>query len=81
MNTNLTVNNDLLERARSAGKHRTPKAAVTAALKEYIDRRTRQESNRRRKQLRILDMVGKVEYFEDYDYKALRRKETIARNH
>ena len=38
-------------------------AAVTAALEEYV---------RRRRQREIVDLFGKVEYDEGYDYKALR---------
>ena len=29
---------------------------------------------RYRKQLKILDLVGKIEYYDDYDYKQARRK-------
>ena len=68
---------NLIEEARTIGNHKTPKAAVTVALTEYIGRRKRQESAKRRKQLRILEMVGEVEYFDDYNYKALRRKEAV----
>lgn len=47
------------------GRHKTKKEAVTAALEEYI---------RYRKQLGILDLVGKVDYEPSYDYKAERRR-------
>lgn len=40
------------------------KAAVTAALEEYVKARRR---------LKILDWMGKVEYYDDYDHKSLRR--------
>ena len=46
MPTNLALDDKLIERARRIGRHRTKKAAVTAALEEYV---------RYRKQLRILD--------------------------
>ena len=42
--------------------------AVTAALDEYI---------RRRKQMQILDLFGTVDYREDYDFKANRRRDRI----
>jgi Bacterial antitoxin of type II TA system, VapB len=45
------------------GGHKTKKAAVTAALTEYV-------RSRRRRQ--ILKWRGQVDYFHDYDYKALR---------
>ena len=65
MATNLALDDELIEEARCIGKHKTKKAAVTAALREYV---------RRRKQRAILDLVGQIEYESDYDYKALRRK-------
>lgn len=44
----------------------TKKEAVTAALDEYI---------RRRKQMQILDLFDTIDYREDYDYKANRRRD------
>lgn len=64
MATNLALDDKLIEAARQVGKHQTKKEAVTAALKEYVQRRRR---------LAIFDLVGKVEYWDDYDHKALRR--------
>lgn len=63
--TNLALDDRLIEAARAAGKHRTKKEAVPAALEEYVQRR---------RQLGILRLVGTIEYDEDYDYKAERRK-------
>jgi hypothetical protein len=60
MATNLALDDTLIEEARQIGKHATKKAAVSAALEEYV---------RRRKQLEILDLFGTIDYFEDYDYK------------
>ncbi len=65
MVTNLAVDKGLIEAARRAGGHRTNKEAVTAALDEYIQRR---------KQLRILESFGTVDFDPAYDYKAERRK-------
>jgi Arc/MetJ family transcription regulator len=65
MATNLALDDRLIEKARRMGGHKTKKDAVTAALKEYVQRR---------KQLEILDLFGKVDYWEDYDYRQLRRK-------
>ena len=62
---NLALDDGLIEAARTAGKHRTKKEAVTAALQEYVQRR---------RQLGILRLAGTIEYYEDYDYKAERRK-------
>jgi len=66
MATNLALDDKLIEEARRAGKHKTKKEAVSAALEEYI---------RRRKQLRILDAFGTFEFDPAYDYKAERRKQ------
>jgi hypothetical protein len=63
--TNLAIDDRLIEEARELGHHRTKKEAVNAALDEYV---------RYRKQLKILDLVGKIEYYDDYDYKQARRK-------
>jgi len=65
MPTNLALDDGLIEEARQVGGHKTKKEAVTAALEEYV---------RRRKQLRILDLFGTVDYDPGYDYKELRRK-------
>lgn len=63
MATNLNLDDALVERAKNIGKHKTKRAAVTAALEEYIQHQ---------KQLGILDYVGKVEYYDDYNHKRLR---------
>jgi len=65
MATNLALDDRLIEEAQRAGKHKTKKEAVTAALAEYI---------RRRKQLRILESFGTVDLDPGYDYKAERRR-------
>jgi Arc/MetJ family transcription regulator len=65
MPTNLAIDDRLIEEARELGRHRTKKEAVNAALDEYI---------RRRKQLKVLDLFGKIDYYEDYDYKQARRR-------
>ncbi len=66
MATNLALDDRLIERAKRIGHHRTKKEAVTAALEEYI---------RYRRQLRILELQGQIDYDPDYDYKARRREE------
>ena len=65
MATNLALDDKLIEEAVRAGGHKTKKAAVSAALTEYV-------RSRRRRQ--ILRWQGQIEYFDDYDYKALRRR-------
>jgi Arc/MetJ family transcription regulator len=65
MPTNLAIDDSLIDEARQLGGHRTKKDAVTAALQEYI---------RRRKQVGILRLAGKIDYEPLYDYKADRRR-------
>ncbi len=65
MPTNLALDDNLIEEARRTGGHKTKKAAVTAALDEYI---------KRRKQLRLLELFGTIDYDPKYDYKAARRR-------
>ena len=64
MPTNLAIDDRLIEEAKRLGHFRTKKAAVTAALDEFI---------RRRKQLRILKLESSVDYVPDYDHKRSRR--------
>lgn len=65
MPTNLAIDDELLQEAQKMGGHRTKKATVTEALEEYI---------RRRKQLQILELFGKIEYDPNYDYKEARER-------
>jgi hypothetical protein len=65
MATNLALDDKLIEEARRAGKHKTKREAVSAALEEYV---------RRRKQVRILGAFGTFKFDPGYDYKAERRK-------
>jgi len=67
MATNLALDDRLIEEAVEVGHHRSKKAAVTAALQEYIKARRR---------LGILDWMGRIEYYDDYDHKTLRRTGT-----
>ncbi|MEA2940999.1 MAG: hypothetical protein QOD09_1528 [Bradyrhizobium sp.] len=65
MATNLSIDPDLLERALEVSGERTKKAAVTKALQEFIARR---------RQKRLLELIGKLEWDDSYDYKAERRR-------
>lgn len=66
MATNLAIDPTLLEAAFKIGGHRSKKATVTEALEEYIQRR---------KQRRILELFGTIDYDPDYDYKKQRVRE------
>ena len=63
MATNLALDDTLIETAKKIGHHKTKKATVTAALKEYIQRH---------KQTDILQIFGKIDYDSDYNYKEQR---------
>jgi Arc/MetJ family transcription regulator len=65
MATNLAIDDRLLEEAQRIGGQRTKKATVTEALQEYIQHR---------KQAKILELFGTVEFDPKYDYKKQRRK-------
>ena len=62
---NTTVDDKLIEEARRIGGHRTRKAAVTAALKEYI---------RYRKQMAVRDLAGTIDFDPEYDYESERER-------
>ncbi len=64
MSTNLAIDDSLLNEALRIGGHKTKKATVTEALQEYI---------RRRRQVRALDLFGKIDFDPAYDYKKHRR--------
>ena len=64
--TNLAIDDALITEAQEIGGHKTKKEAVTAALREYIQRR---------KQLEILDLFGAIDFDPTYDYKAERRRD------
>ena len=65
MATNLLLDDKLIIQAQKAGHHKTKREAVTMALKEYVARR---------KQLKIIDLFGNIEFDNDYDYKKARRR-------
>ncbi|MHC4923252.1 MAG: type II toxin-antitoxin system VapB family antitoxin [Planctomycetota bacterium] len=63
MATNLDLDDSLIDEAKRIGRHRSKKAAVTAALEEYI---------RRRRQFELVDLFGTVDFDPGHDYKAER---------
>jgi Arc/MetJ family transcription regulator len=60
MATNLAIDPDLIERALKVSGERTKKAAVTKALEEFVARR---------RQVRLLELMGKLAWDESFDYK------------
>lgn len=64
MSTNLALDDQLIESAKSLGKHRSKKEAVSVALEEYVQRL---------KQQAILDEFGKIDYDPKFSYKKQRK--------
>ena len=65
MATNLSIDPELLDKALKLGGEKTKKATVNRALKEFIARR---------EQERLLDLFGKLDWDEAYDYKRERMR-------
>ena len=65
MATNLAIDADLLTEAQTLSGIKTKKDTVNTALKEFIDRR---------KQAEVVDLFGRIDMDEDYDYKQSRRR-------
>ena len=65
MATNLALDPDLIERAVKVSGEKTKKAAVTRALEEFISRRS---------QKCLVDLMGKLEWDQSFDYKAERSR-------
>ena len=65
MATNLSLDPKLIERAVAVSGERTKKAAVTRALEEFIARR---------RQKRLVELMGKLDWHPSYDYKAERSR-------
>jgi hypothetical protein len=63
--TNLSIDPELIEQALKLSGERTKAAAVTKALQEFIARR---------RQKRVLDLLGKLEWDADYDHKKERSR-------
>ena len=66
MATNLQIDPELLQQALEVSGERTKKAAVTLALEEFIARR---------RQRRVLDLFGSLDWEPGYDYKAGRSRD------
>lgn len=66
MATNLSIDPELIEEALEVSGESTKKAAVTKALQEFIARR---------RQKRLLDLMGKLEWDCSYDYKVDRARD------
>ena len=64
MSTNLALDDQLIESAKSLGNHRSKKEAVTVALEEYVQRL---------KQQAIFEVFGKIDYDSKFSHKRQRK--------
>ena len=65
MATNLALDPELIDRAVKVSGERTKKAAVTRALEEFIARRG---------QRKLVELMGKLEWDQSFDYKVERSR-------
>ena len=63
MRTNIVLDDNLVKEAIKLSGIKTKKELIHLALKEFVE-------NKRR--LNLLDLEGKIEFAEGYDYKKLR---------
>lgn len=66
MTTNLAINPELLNKAWEVSGEKTKKATVNRALREFIARR---------EQERLLELFGKLDRDDEYDYKRERTRQ------
>jgi len=62
---NLQIDENLLTEALALGNYQSCSAVIEAALHEYIQRR---------KQLKVMELFGTIDYDSDYNYKQQRQK-------
>lgn len=65
MATNRSIDPKLIDSALKLSGEKTKRAAVTRALEEFIARR---------RQKRVLDLLGQLEWDKNFDYKAERTR-------
>lgn len=64
MRTNIFIDDELIKKAMFIASVSTKKDVVAIALQEFVDRHTRKN---------LADLYGKIEFADDYDYKAMRK--------
>jgi len=63
MRTNIVLDDNLVKEAFKYSEAKTKRELINQALKEFVDNRGRRD---------LLDLEGKIEFVEGYDYKSLR---------
>lgn len=67
MRTNIVIDDDLMDKAITVSGLKSKKEVVNVALEEFIQRHS---------QKNLLDLAGKIQFADDYDYKAMREGRT-----
>lgn len=65
MRTNVDIDNNLIKKAKTLSNIKTKKEIIRLALEEFIKSKER---------LNLMDLIGKIEFADGYDYKKLRNK-------
>ena len=63
MRTNIVLDDNLVEEAFKYSDAKTKRELINQALKEFVENRDRRD---------LLNLEGKIEFAEGYDYKSLR---------
>lgn len=63
MRTNIELDDKLVKTAMKLGKAKTKRELIQSALEEYV--KILQKKN-------LLELKGKIEFTDDYDYKSMR---------
>jgi Arc/MetJ family transcription regulator len=63
MRTNIVLDDQVMAKAAEITGKRTKREVVDIALKEFVQNHTRKN---------LSDLAGTVEFFDGYDYKAMR---------
>ena len=69
MRTNIVLDDCVLEQVMELAKVKTKREAVDLALREYVDNRNRK---------RLSELTGKIDFYSDYDHKALREGRDVS---
>jgi len=65
MRTNIDLDEKIMREALRLSKAKTKKELIHQALSEFVENR---------KRLNLLDLEGKIEFAEGYDYKRMREE-------
>jgi len=71
MTTALKINNRLSEKARRLGKHLSEVETIDRALEVYVYYLQQKSASVQPES--ILDLFGQIDYYDDYDYKEMRK--------